>query len=233
MAWGVLEKRPIRLGFAAVLAVLLVGWVAFKLVSPQYRPGLRDGERYGVDVSRHQGQIDWNLVAGDGIEFAYLKSTEGGDWVDPKFEDNWRAASAAGLEVGAYHFFRTCTDGATQARNVLDTVPDEPHALPIAIDVESGGVCEEVTTPEVITREFREFVDLVTAERGPLVYYVLPGFEYLIEDGEPRDLWRRFLWVRPRDEWAIWQASWFVRVDGIDTPVDLNVMAQLPESRPR
>lgn len=72
---------------------------------PDHRPALRVGERYGVDVSNHQGVIEWERVSADGISFAYIKATEGGDHVDAQFYANWRAAATAGLDRGAYHFF--------------------------------------------------------------------------------------------------------------------------------
>lgn len=68
----------------------LAALIAWYVVLPGHRPSLRDGERLGIDVSRHQDDIDWPSVAEDGIEFAVIKATEGGDWVDPRFEENWR-----------------------------------------------------------------------------------------------------------------------------------------------
>lgn len=63
---------------------------------PGWRPPLQDGERYGIDVSAHQGPIDWTAVRADGIEFAYVKATEGGDFVDDRFGANWDGAADAG-----------------------------------------------------------------------------------------------------------------------------------------
>ena len=60
----------------------------------------------GVDVSHHQDDIDWPKVSQSNVRFAYIKATEGGDYVDPKFTDNWKQARAAGLAVGVYHFFK-------------------------------------------------------------------------------------------------------------------------------
>ena len=42
----------------------------------------------GIDVSHHQGSIDWNAIAASGVEFAYIKATEGGDWIDHRFKEN-------------------------------------------------------------------------------------------------------------------------------------------------
>jgi lysozyme len=112
-------------------AVAVARWIWF----PNYRPALVEGERYGLDVSNHQGAIDWERVAGDDIDFVYIKATEGGDFVDSRFEDNWRGAGAAGLDRGAYHFFTLCRTGADQARNFLDVVPHLEAELPLAIDL--------------------------------------------------------------------------------------------------
>lgn len=60
----------------------------------------------GVDVSSYQGKIDWNVIASQGISFAFVKATEGSSLVDPCFASNYGNAAAAGLQVGAYHFFQ-------------------------------------------------------------------------------------------------------------------------------
>jgi GH25 family lysozyme M1 (1,4-beta-N-acetylmuramidase) len=91
------------LGLVGVLAAL---W--WFLWVPNWRPSLKEGERYGIDVSGHQDVIDWKRVADDGITFAYIKATEGGDFVDDRFRENWRNAGTAALDRGAYHFFTLC-----------------------------------------------------------------------------------------------------------------------------
>jgi GH25 family lysozyme M1 (1,4-beta-N-acetylmuramidase) len=60
----------------------------------------------GVDVNGKKGQIDWRRVRNAGFEFAFVKATEGRTFDDPRFSFNRRAAKAAGLKVGAYHFAR-------------------------------------------------------------------------------------------------------------------------------
>ena len=80
---------------AGALAIWWLVWV------PNWRPPLEDGERYGIDVSAHQNVIDWRQVANDDIAFAYIKATEGGDFTDDRFAQNWRGAQEAGLDRGA------------------------------------------------------------------------------------------------------------------------------------
>ncbi len=103
---GVRSRWRAALILAAALAVVAIAGVTLRSARlPHWRPALGEGERYGIDVSGHQGLIDWRAVAADDIDFAYIKASEGGDFVDDMFARNWREAAAAGVDRGAYHFF--------------------------------------------------------------------------------------------------------------------------------
>jgi lysozyme len=69
----------------------------------------------GIDVSHHQREVDWFLVAKSSVKFAFAKATEGSTWVDPRFESNWPAMRQVGLFRGPYHFARPGGDPETQA----------------------------------------------------------------------------------------------------------------------
>ena len=60
----------------------------------------------GIDVSRHQGRIEWQKVPIRDISFVYIKATEGATYTDPYFHYNIKGAAEAGFKVGAYHYFR-------------------------------------------------------------------------------------------------------------------------------
>ncbi|WP_218932301.1 glycoside hydrolase family 25 protein [Adhaeretor mobilis] len=60
----------------------------------------------GIDVSRWQSSVDWNSVKSDGIDFAFVKATEGVNFVDSRFHENMQGATAAGVHIGPYHFAR-------------------------------------------------------------------------------------------------------------------------------
>jgi lysozyme len=62
----------------------------------------------GIDVSYWQGDIDWLKVREAGVHFAFIKATEGGDHLDPKFLENWEGAKRVGIARGAYHFIYWC-----------------------------------------------------------------------------------------------------------------------------
>jgi lysozyme len=148
-------------GVVAVVAVLAgVFWFVF--VS-NWRPPLRDGERYGVDVSAHQGEIDWRRVAADDIEFAYIKASEGGGFTDSRFGQNWRPAGKAGLDRGAYHFFTLCRPGGEQARHFLAVAPPEPRTLAPAVDLELAANCSRRPPVSAVNTELRAFLEIVKA----------------------------------------------------------------------
>jgi lysozyme len=209
---------------AVVSAAMAVGWVVWL---PAYRPELREGERYGIDVSHHQGPIDWDRVARDGISFVYIKATEGGDFVDNRFAANWNGAEGSGLVRGAYHYFTLCTEGEDQARNFLQVVPEDPDALPPAVDLELAGNCRARPDRAAVERELSSFLALVEEATGDrAVLYVGDAFEerYPVRASFGRPLWHRRFLRRPGvDGWVIWQVGGFAEVDGVRGRVDLNV----------
>jgi len=225
-------KNRIILWSAASLVVAGIvaasGFFYFKTFSP-------DRDSYpvrGIDVSHHQGQIDWQRVAADDVAFAVIKATEGGDHVDDAFATNLREARAAGLAVGAYHFFTFCRPGADQAKNFIAVVPHDQPLLPPVVDVEFGGNCPQRPSPEQLNAELQAFLGPVEAAFGK------PAIVYLTDDAAEaysahiaaRPRWLRSLLILPHEgDWIYWQYHNRGRVDGIEGDVDLNVLKGGPE----
>ena len=115
----------------------------------------------GIDVSHHQGPIDWDAVGASGVAFAFIKASEGRDHLDPRFEENWNAAGAAGISRGAYHFFTFCTPGREQAAHFLEAAPPGSGELPPVADVEFTGNCTSWTDLEAVRNELEVFLELV------------------------------------------------------------------------
>jgi lysozyme len=208
---------------AAAASLYDHGYVRFSYPSPAAFP-VR-----GIDVSHHQGEIDWRRVAKRGTDFAYLKATEGGDWRDPRFPENYGEASAAGLAVGAYHFFTLCTPGAAQARNFIAIVPKS--ALPPVVDVEYGGNCSRRPSTAAFLTELETFMERVETHYGvaPIVYTTEDFYNDHLR-GDEGDAYR--YWVRDLiggTSWPTGRAILFHqfanrgRISGIEGPVDLNV----------
>ena len=212
----------------AVLLVLMPVAAGRWLWLPNWRPALREGERYGIDVSAHQGRIAWERVAEDGIHFAYIKATEGGDFVDTMFARNWAESQKSGLDRGAYHFFTLCTPGAAQARNLLAVAPPESSALAPAVDLELAGNCKERPPAAAVHSELAAFLESVEAAwERPVVLYLGNDFErlYGVRRVLDRPLWLRRFLVRPdTPAWTIWQIHGYAQVGGVSGEADLNVM---------
>lgn len=91
----------------------------------------------GLDISHHQGEVDFQRLKAGGCNFIFLKATEGVSFTDNKFASNRRAAKAAGIPSGAYHYFSADVSPAAQAAHFVDIVGSvEPGELFPVVDVE-------------------------------------------------------------------------------------------------
>jgi lysozyme len=205
------------------------GWLRFNYPSASRYPFA------GVDVSHHRGPIRWTAVRSEGIAFAYVKATEGADFVDDRFRQNWSDARAAGLAVGAYHFFTFCSDGVSQANNFLATAPPAADSLPPAVDLEFGGNCAWVPDWSDLSQQLGAFLEILRRAYGrePVLYMTREFHDGYLRNAPDhfgssplwvRDLYRTPRWLGRRP-WTLWQYANNGRVRGIDGLVDLNVFA--------
>ena len=120
----------------------------------------------GFDVSHHQKEIQWQQISPEKYRFVYLKATEGGDFKDTRFQENWLKARERGFLVGAYHFYRLCRDGSIQAQNFIDSVPNKPDALPPVIDLEYDSKCINTYSKEQLLNEIQVMHDALKKHYG-------------------------------------------------------------------
>jgi len=182
----------------------------------------------GIDVSHHNGEINWDSVALQNIKFAYIKASEGNDLQDRRFEQNWKEIRRVGLIPGAFHVFGNCSKGVEQAQNFLMVWIDRRVTLQPAVDVSSGAACARANgKPE---DELIAFLDEIERSIGrrPIVYdnrVEIPAIGR--PSRNPDTKWARGIILHPnsshRDNWIFWQYSHRGKVDGIIGPVDLNV----------
>ncbi len=129
-----------------------------------------DGETvFGIDVSYYQGDIDWNAVAADGVEYAIVRVSHSTQFFDPQFDTNLAGSRAAGLHTGVYQYFEPDEDPIAQADLLLDSMgPLLPGDLPPVIDVESTAG----QSPAAVAAAVRAWVDHVEAALGvpPIIY---------------------------------------------------------------
>jgi lysozyme len=184
----------------------------------------------GVDVSHHQGAVDWAAVRAAGIHFAFIKASEGADHRDREFERNWSGARSAGVARGAYHFFTFCTPGEAQAAHFIATLGGSFGELPPVADVEFSGNCRKWESIEGIREELRAFLARIETAAGvrPLLYFTRDAHERILDghfDAYP--VWPRSVVLAPSrarfGAWLFWQFADNGRVPGVGTLVDLNV----------
>jgi len=188
---------------------------------------------HGVDVSRWQGDINWAKLREHGANFAYIKATDGGDHLDPMFRKNWKAADAAGMKRGAYHFFYWCRSGASQADWFIRNVPKDPDALPPVIDVEWNhqSACKKRPSRAAVIEKMQVFMDKLEAHYGQRpVIYTAPDFygDNLKGQFENYPFWLRAVAqhpskVYPGRKFVFWQYSGSGLSKGVSGKIDLNV----------
>jgi GH25 family lysozyme M1 (1,4-beta-N-acetylmuramidase) len=109
---------------------------------PDTLPPLPHVERpLGVDISHHQGTMNWAKTKAAGAWYAFIKATQRLNYTDPQFIINWQGAKAAGLLTAPYHFFLPTYDPIAQAEYFVSVVKatGRDSDLPYVLDVEEGG----------------------------------------------------------------------------------------------
>lgn len=214
--------------FAIGLLIIVLALFQLEIIAP-FGPNPSRYPIRGVDVSHHQAEIDWSEFANQGIRFAFIKATEGGDFRDERFVSNWHGSRQAAIVPGAYHVFSYCRQGDEQAQNFISIVPNETGTLPPAIDISSGAACRSRFEPQELAKEFEILRSLVEKHYGrpPILYPSSFSTLYVASaDKSSSKLWARGLLISPAfqygDDWSFWQYAIRGRLRGVSTYVDMN-----------
>lgn len=187
---------------------------------------------HGIDVSKFQGDIDWNAVANSGVKFAWIKATEGGDNADARFQANWTGAKAAGVPHGAYHFVYWCRPPLEEMANFEQNAPVENDALPPVLDVEAtptSKTCHRHLTQEGAIAEMKVMLDEMERHYGkrPVIYTTVDFYQAILADGAFMDypIWVRSTKYQPSVKygprpWHFWQYQSDGSIAGIQVHVD-------------
>ncbi|MDR0971687.1 MAG: hypothetical protein LBM25_04825 [Bacteroidales bacterium] len=181
----------------------------------------------GIDVSSHQKDISWKDVKNSGVEFCFIKATEGIDFIDKKYKENYIQSKEEGIFVSAYHFFRFGKSGKEQAINFINTVAIEHLDMPPVVDVEKSGNYFSFSSVSQIQKDLREFIEEIEENYSvkPIIYTNEDGYKKYIKgsfDNYP--LWLSRLYDKPSNNlWTFWQYSHSGSIKGIDHKVDLNL----------
>jgi lysozyme len=187
-------------------------------------------EIYGIDVSRHQGKIDWESLSkfqfdNKKITFAFIKATESDHWVDKRFEYNWESTLKYDIVRGAYHFFDSQEDPKKQIALFTSKVALSKGDLPPVLDVEEES--------QISVTEYRKRVlmclQLIENHYGviPILYTSQKFYEiyFNTSDFSKYPLWIPRLQNSPPEieNWILWQFSHSFSLPHILDQVDMNV----------
>lgn len=187
----------------------------------------------GLDVSRHQGTIDWpkaaNMISnGKRLEFVFIKATEGITLRDNRFISNWEEAGKAGFVRGAYHYFHPTRHPERQAANFIRFVKLSVGDLPPVVDVEIRGG----KSKKEFVMLLKEYITMIEHEYRvrPILYTSLHLYTTLLKDDfNSYPLWISCYFEQDRFEKEckhrlyFWQYTEKGKVDGISGKADINV----------
>lgn len=192
----------------------------------------------GIDVSKHQGEIDWRKVSEDGVSYAFIRAgfrgnTEGKLVEDEFFADNMEGAADNDIHTGVYFYTQAMTpeEAKEEAEFVLDLIEPYDVTYPIVLDLEETGSDSSRTadlTKEEYTQAAIAFCETIKeAGYTPMIYGNLKTFMIMLdmEQIEEYDKWFAYYdsTVYFPYDFEIWQYSSKGRVKGIKGDVDLNV----------
>lgn len=197
----------------------------------------------GIDVSKHQGNIDWKKVKADGVEFAFLRvgvrgyGDEGKLMVDDTFHQNAKAAINAGVQIGVYLYSQAISveEAKEEAALVIEQIKDYNITYPVVFDWEEVGTAPARTddvprdTLTEITKVFCS--DIKSAGYHPMIYGNIKWFMKRVDISQltEYDKWFAQYFNTPffPYDFQIWQYTASGSVDGITGNVDIN-MALVP-----
>ncbi len=224
-------RHSLTLIFAFISAIILIGFLSYLAFDTQlHYPSYKKYPIRGIDISHHQGTINWTKVAKAGIKFAYIKASEGERTKDKRFRKNLREARDQGIIIGGYHFFTFRKSGEVQANNFIEAVPLLSQSLPPAVDVETSGNSSHAPDKGWLNRELRICLQRLEKHYGqkPIIYANKNIYgKYLEAEFQNYDIWIRDIFLPPSfflsHKWTLWQYHDRGRIPGIDGPVDLNL----------
>ncbi|MEF2245817.1 GH25 family lysozyme [Paenibacillus sp. IITD108] len=210
----------------ALLVIITLAFLEYKGIIWHNSFFAKKYEVKGLDVSHYQGDINWSEVVKENeYQFVFIKATEGNDFIDKKFDYNWKEAKKQGILTGAYHFFSMRSSAEKQAENFINIVPNETDSLPPVIDIE----IHLKHDPKKVRDEIQTLAHLLENyyEKKPILYVTYSTYNtYIKDEFIDFDIWIRDIIKFPtlgERKWIFWQYNNRGRIDGINMYVDINV----------
>lgn len=201
------------------------------------RPKVGAGTTLGIDVSKWQGEIDWEKVKDDGVEFVIIRCgyrgyTEGTLIEDPMFAQNIKGATAAGLKVGVYFFTQAVNEveAVEEASMVVSLIRDYDLDYPVFIDTESAGGNGRADHLDAETRTLVCDAFCSTIQNAGYKSGVYASRNWYNERVNAAELEDYVIWLAEyrsvplyKGYYQMWQYTSKGQIDGIEGNVDLNL----------
>ena len=196
----------------------------------------------GIDVSKHQGEIDWAKVAADGVEFAFIRVGNRGYGTgaiveDPQFDTNVVGAITNGIEVGVYFFSQAITieEAEEEAQFVLNKIAPYKLTCPVVLDVEKVSDSEarmnKISVEERTANTIAFLEKVEAAGYDTMLYHNMEMGTLMLDLEQLEDYEKWFAYYNKEIyypyEFAVWQYSDKGSVQGIKGNVDMNISFRL------
>ena len=234
-------KRTI-LSLTTVAIIILLGWcnltslkkyakriINGPTIAVTCSQGSNAEKVWGIDISHHQKNVNWNKMADNKPNFIFLKATEGSTHTDTRYLQYKSESESLEIITGAYHFFSYSSNGEKQAKHFLSAAKlHEGNLLPV-LDCEFN---RKMPEKENVTRELLRFLKTIESELGvsPIIYCECSYYDkYLRSELHGRcPLWISNFYREPKCNYVFWQ-----RTDGFQHPafigtVDYNTFSGNP-----
>lgn len=186
--------------------------------------------RTGADLSQHNGKVNFAKVKAAGHNFVLIREGFGNEVAYPRqkdtfYETNYKAAKAAGLHVGVYHYLYATTAAAAkiEAQGFINNLKGKSFDMPIALDIEERSQYNlPNSTVEAIVKAF---MDVCEAAGYYCLLYSYEAFLSTKMSASFRnkyDVWCANISKTPNIKYGIHQYTFTGRVNGVSGAVDLN-----------
>lgn len=217
-------KKTCFFKFLIIMCILTLSLFTQKVYSIQ--PSSK--EIYNaIDVSMWEGTIDYSVVKNDGIEIVYIKATEGQNYIDPYFEENYKNAKTNDLKIGFYHYLiaRSEDEAVLEAKHFIRTIAGKEIDCKLAMDFESFG---DLSVEEInnIAKIFMQTIETLSNKKA-IVYSDVSNARNVFSE----ELTKYTIWIaeygvnEPANDvkwenWEGWQYTDEGKIDGISGNVD-------------
>lgn len=195
--------------------------------------------KFGIDISKHNGEIDWDLLQTSDVDFAFIRLGirgygTGEIVLDEQYINNIEGANRVGIDAGVYFYPQAITleESIEEADFVLENIKDYNITYPVVIDIETinaEGVRSDVLTKEERTELTIAFCDHIReAGYETMIYGNIVSFTQLLDISKLNDYpkWYAFYdnYIYYPYDFDIWQYSESGELPGIQGDVDLNIV---------